>query len=33
MSILSPVLPVFIGFITLELGMIALKAMQSDAWP
>jgi signal transduction histidine kinase len=31
MSILSPVLPVFIGFITLELGMIALKAMQSDA--
>jgi signal transduction histidine kinase len=31
MSILSPVLPVFIGFITLELGMIALKSMQSDA--
>ncbi|MBV8681103.1 MAG: response regulator [Aquitalea sp.] len=31
MSILSPVLPVFITFITLELGMIALKSMQSDA--
>ncbi|NWK79919.1 hybrid sensor histidine kinase/response regulator [Aquitalea sp. LB_tupeE] len=31
MSILSPVLPVFIGFITLELGMIALKSLQSDA--
>ena len=31
MSILSPVLPAFIAFITLELGMIALKSLQSDA--
>ncbi|BBF85563.1 two-component hybrid sensor and regulator [Aquitalea magnusonii] len=31
MSILSPVLPVFIGFISLELGMIALKSLLSDA--